>query len=221
MGNNKQHVTDKYVTGKGELVGFIALTKPSTKFNKEGVYTVNILLPKEEGEALYQKIKDIRTEQFKTYGKGTKVADITKCKPYTTVDEETGEEIADPAGRYVLTANSSAYIKDGKIGKRIQIINAKKKPVKNISIGEGTIARLGVVLSGYSVAGKTGVSVKLGLVQIIELVEYSGSAFSLDAFDEEDGFDGLGEEFTDDAPTTPENNNEVPFDEDDDEEADF
>ena len=84
MGNNKQHVTDKYVTGKGELVGFIALTKPSTKFNKEGVYTVNILLPKEEGEALYQKIKDIRTEQFKTYGKGTKVADITKCKPYFT-----------------------------------------------------------------------------------------------------------------------------------------
>ena len=41
MGNNKQHVTDKYVTGKGELVGFIALTKPSTKFNKEGVYTVS------------------------------------------------------------------------------------------------------------------------------------------------------------------------------------
>ena len=32
MANNKEHVTEKYVTGKGELVGFIALTKPSTKF---------------------------------------------------------------------------------------------------------------------------------------------------------------------------------------------
>ena len=34
MANNKEHITEKYVTGKGELTGFIALTKPSTKFNK-------------------------------------------------------------------------------------------------------------------------------------------------------------------------------------------
>ena len=220
MAKEKKSVVRKYTSPKGTLVGFISIFEPSTKFNKDGVYQAHILLSKEDGEKLAAEIKEVRTEQFKTYGKGTKVADITKCKPYTTVDEETGEEIADPAGRYVLTANSSAYIKDNKISKRIQIINAKKKPVKNISIGEGTIARLGVVLSGYSVAGKTGVSVKLGLVQIIELVEYAGSAFSLDAFDEEEGFEGLGEEFTEDAPTTPERNNEVPFDEDD-EEADF
>lgn len=217
MANNKQHVKDKYITGKGELTGFIALTKPSTKFNKEGVYTVNILLPKEEGEALVQKIKDVRTEQFKTYGKGTKVADITKCKPYATVDEETGEEILDAEGRYILTANASAYIKDGKITNRIQIINAKKQPVKNINIGEGTIARLGVVLSGYSVAGKTGVSVKLGLVQIINLVEYTGGGFSLDGFDEEEGFDGVGEEFTEDTVTEATTTD----DEDDDGETDF
>lgn len=197
MAANKEHVTAKYVTGKGELTGFIALTKPSTKFNKQGVYTAAILLSKEEGEALAQKIKDIRTEQFKKYGKGTKVAEITKCVPYEKIDPETGEGVPDKDGRYILKTNSSAYIENGKIGKRIQIINAKKKPVKNVSIGEGTIARLGVVLSGYSVAGKTGVSVKLGMVQIIELVEYVGGGFSTDEFDEEDGFDGVGEDFTD------------------------
>ena len=42
MANNKEHVTEKYVTGKGELTGFIALIKPSTKFNKKGVYTARL-----------------------------------------------------------------------------------------------------------------------------------------------------------------------------------
>lgn len=213
MANNKEHVTEKYVTGKGELTGFIALIKPSTKFNKNGVYTANILLDAKEGKEAEAKFKNVRTEQFKQYGKGTKVADLP-IKPYEIVNEETGEATADPQGRYILKTNSSAYIENGKIGKRIPIINAKKQPVKNISIGEGTIARLGVTISGYTVAGKTGVSAKLGMVQIIDLVEYSGGGFSMDAFDEEEGFDGVGEDFTEE--TTAE---EVA--EEDDEEADF
>lgn len=214
MANNKEHITEKYVTGKGELTGFIALIKPSTKFNKNGTYTANILLDAEEGKALEAKAKEVRTEQFKQFGKKTKVADLP-IKPYEIVDAETGEVSADPEGRYILKTSASAYIENGKIGRRIPIINAKKQPVKNISVGEGTIARLGVVLSGYSVAGKTGVSAKLGMVQIIELVEYSGSGFNSDEFDEEEGFDGVGDEFTDEPVETSD------AEEDEDDEADF
>ena len=68
-----EKITEKYVTGKGELVGFVAICTPSTKFDKEGTYSANILLPKEEGEKLAAKIKEVRTQQFKTYGKGTKI----------------------------------------------------------------------------------------------------------------------------------------------------
>ena len=214
MANNKEHITEKYVTGKGELTGFIALTKPSTKFNKQGIFSTYILLDKKDGEALVNKMKEVRTEQFKKYGKGTKVAEL-QCKPYEIVNEETGEATPDPKGRYILTAKANAYIENGKINYRPQIINAKKQPVKNISIGEGTIARLGVTLSGYSVAGKTGVSVKLGMVQIIDLVEYTGGGFSTDMFDEEEGFEGIGEEF-DDSPIVTEDSPE-----EEDEEADF
>ena len=215
MANNKEHITEKYVTGKGELTGFIALTKPSTKFNKQGIFSTYILLDKKDGEALVNKMKEVRTEQFKKYGKGTKVAEL-QCKPYEIVNEETGEATPDPKGRYILTAKANAYIENVKISYRPQIINAKKQPVKNISIGEGTIARLGVTLSGYSVAGKTGVSIKLGMVQIIDLVEYTGGGFSTDMFDEEEGFEGIGEEF-DDSPIVTEDSPE----EEEDEEADF
>lgn len=215
MADNKKHITEKYVTGKGELTGFIALTKPSTKFNKQGIYSTYILLDKEEGEKLLEKIKAVRTEQFKQYGKGTKVAEI-QCKPYEIVNEETGEATPDPQGRYILTAKANAYIEGGKPKFKPQIINAKKQPVKDINIGEGTIARLGITLSGYSVAGKTGVSVKLGMVQIIQLVEYSGGGFSTDMFDEEEGFDGVGEDFKEDTVTPP-----ALADEESDEEEDF
>lgn len=187
--SEKKSISDKYTTGKGTLVGFISLFEPSTKFNKEGVYQAHILLPKEEGEALAAKIKSIRTEQFKTFGKGTKVADLTQCVPYTTPNEE-GEEIEDAEGRYVLKTKASAFIKDGKPTNKVPVLDAKLKPVKGIKVGEGTVARLGVDLVGYSVAGKTGVSVKLKLAQIIELVEYSGGA-TADAYGltAEDGFD--------------------------------
>lgn len=212
MAKSNEKVIEKYVTGRGELTGFIALVKPSTKYNKEGVYSTDFLISKEEGEKLVQKIKEIRTDQFKKYGKGTKVAEIG-CKPYEIVDKDTGEATPDPEGRYVLKASCKAYIRDGKPTNKPQLINAKKQPVKNISIGAGTIARLGLTLSGYSIAGKTGVSFKLGLVQIIDLVEYQGG-FSLDEFDEEEGFDGIGEDF-DDSPLVESEDTE------DDEEADF
>lgn len=195
MANTKEHVTEKIVTGKVELTGFISLIKPSTKFNKQGIYSTYALLNAKEGKELEQKMKDIRTEQFKKFGKGTKLAEL-QCKPYAIQDENTGEETPDPQGRYILTAKANAYIENGKPKYKPQLYNAKKQPITgNISIGEGTIARLGVTLSGYSVAGKTGVSVKLGLVQIIDLVEYSGGGFSSDVLDEEEGFDGVGTEF--------------------------
>lgn len=190
MAKKKKSVSEKYTTGKGTLTGFISLFEPSTKFNKEGVYQAYLLLSKDEGEKLVSKIKEIRTQQFKQFGKGTKVVEITQCMPYTTINEETGEEIEDAEGRYILKTRASAFIKDGKITQKISVLDAKLKPVTGVKVGEGTIARLGVELAGYSIPGKTGVSVKLKLVQIINLVEYSGGA-TAESFDltQEDGFD--------------------------------
>lgn len=190
MAKEKKSVSEKYTTEKGTLTGFINLFEPSTKFNKDGVYQAHLLLSKEEGEKLASKIKEIRTQQFKKFGKGTKVVEITQCVPYTTVNDETGEEIEDAEGRYILKSKASAFIKDGKITQKILVLDAKLKPVTGVRIGEGTVAKLGVELVGYSVAGKTGVSVKLKLVQIINLVEYSGGA-TAESFGltQEDGFD--------------------------------
>lgn len=195
MGKSK-NVSKQYTTGKGELVGFISVVEPSTKFNKDGVYSANILLPKEEGEKLAALIKETRTEQFKTYGKGTKVADVTQCVPYEIVDEETGEATPDAEGRYILKTKASAFIKEGKPTFQVALFDTKGKRLVAPKVGEGTIAKVAVVLSGYSVAGKTGVSVKLKALQIIDLVEYgTGNADSY-GFGEEEGYEASEEELT-------------------------
>lgn len=204
----KKNVSKKYTTGKGELTGFVALSKPSTKFDKTGKngYVANILLSKEEGEALVTELKAIRTEQFKTYGKGTKVTDIP-CQPYETVNEETGEASPDSQGRFILKTKASAYIENGKAKFRPCIYNAKKQLVNDINVSEGSIVRLSLILSGYSVAGKTGVSAKLKGCQIIQLVEYNGGDVAND-FDEEEGFDGVGTEFEEETPAKQEDSYE-------------
>lgn len=189
MAKEKKSVVRKYTSPKGTLVGFISIFEPSTTFNKDGVYQAHILLSKEDGEKLAAEIKEIRTEQFKKYGKGTKVAELTQCVPYAKTNDE-GEEIPDAEGRYIFKTKASAFIKNGKPTVVIPVLDAKLRPIKGIRVGAGTVAKLCVDLSGYSVAGKTGVSAKLKLVQIIDLVEYVGGA-TADAYGltEEDGFD--------------------------------
>lgn len=201
MAKEKKSVTKKYTTSKGTLTGFISIFEPSTMFNKDGVYQAHILLPKAEGEKLAEVIKEVRTEQFKTYGKGSKVAELTQCVPYTKVNEETGEEIPDAEGRYVFKTKASAFIKDGKPTAFVQVLDAKLKPIKGIRVGEGTVAKLCVDLSGYTVAGKTGVSAKLRLVQIIDLVEYVGVSADAYGLTEEDGYDFDGDATVEETPT--------------------
>lgn len=214
--SKRESVIKKYTTGKGELTGFISLFEPSTEFEKEGVYSLNILLSKKEGEALAEEIKKIRTEQFKTYGNKTKVAELTRCVPYGTVNEETGEETPDAEGRYILKTKAKAFIENGKPKVKIPVFDAKLKPVKDVRIGAGTVARLSISLEGYTIAGKTGVSVKLKAVQIIDLVEYdNGSAESYGFGDEDGSF-----EFSEDE-AVEEEKAEATEDEEDDEESDF
>ena len=85
----------------------------------------------------------------------------------------------------VIRASEDLSTTDGNVKELEKAINALKAQV-----GEGTVAKVAVELSGYSVAGKTGVSVKLKAVQIIDLVEFGGGSAESYGFGEEEGFEG-------------------------------
>lgn len=205
MATQRTSVIDKHTTGKGELVGFIGVLTPSTKFNKDGVYSANILIAKAEGEKLAAKIKEVRSQQYKTYGKGSAVQDMLKCIPFVEIEKnDEGEiikETPDKDGCYIVKASAKAFIENGKPRVKIPVFDSKQHPVGDVRIGEGTTAKLALSLEGYTVASKTGVSVKLKAVQIIDLVEYgTGNAESY-GFGEEEGFEAT-EDVAKDSSTT-------------------
>lgn len=215
MAKQRTSVIDKHTTGKGELVGFIGVMTPSTKFNKDGVYSVNILIDKAEGEKLAAKIKDVRTQQYKTYGKGSAVQDMLKCIPFVEIEKndegEIVKETPDKNGRYIVKASAKAFIENGKPRVKIPVFDAKQNPVGDIRIGEGTTAKLALSLEGYTVASKTGVSVKLKAVQIIDLVEYgTGNAESY-GFGEEEGFESHEEDTEESKDSTDGSDEEADF----------
>lgn len=209
---NIERVKEKYTTGKGSLTGYITLTKPSKQY---GTYTANILLSKKEGEEIVAKLKELRKEQYKLCNNKGTLKDLP-CAPYTIYDEDKGENIPDKEGRYLLKTANKAFNKDGKLVFKPQFINAKKEFITgDLSVGEGTIAKLSVVFEGYKAGANVGISSKLIGGQIIELVEYSGKpTISTDDFDEEEGFDGVGEEVKEESPKAEDTDA-------DDEEADF
>lgn len=215
MGNLKQMAKDsirvKYSTGLGEVVGFVSVTKPSTKFDKDGLYQLNILIDEKEGKALHKKIEEIIQEQYEKFRKNNKKAEITACIPYTKVEkDEDGriiKETPDPDGRYVLKTKNKAYIKDGKVGQKIQVFDSKLNPVDVVNFGEGSKVKLGITLEGYSSNLGTGVSVKLRAVQIIEVNNYGGFKAE-DFFGEEDGYEYSEDE---EAVTADEEDEEADF----------
>lgn len=183
-----------FVTAKGEVIGFSSIFKPSTTYNKAGEYLISILVSEEEGKKTLEAIKEVRKIQFKNFKKGKTdtVAEILTVKPYSKVDEETGESEPDSEGRWIIKAKAKANIKEGKATHKIGVFDAKGKPVPACRLGEGSTVRLKLNLSGYTVAGKSGVSIKLSAVQIINLVEYQGTSntASFDGFKvEEDGYE--------------------------------
>lgn len=203
-----KNVKEKYVTGKGELTGFIAVLQPSKRFDN---YTANILLSKEEGETLTKKMKELQKEQYIISGKKGKLAPLP-IEPYAIQNEDTGETTPDSEGRYLLKTGNKAHNSKGEPMPKPNFFNAKGKPITgSISIGEGTVARLSLLLSGYKAPMGIGVTAKLKGGQIINLVEYKGNGCSMDDFEVEEGFDGVGEAFTDTTPETTEETEEEEF----------
>jgi DNA-directed RNA polymerase len=68
---------------------------------------------------------------------------------------------------------------------------------ETVLIGGGTIARIASAIFAYKKGGNTGISLRLGKVQVKELVEYQGGDAS--PFEETEGFVSEGGETSDDS----------------------
>lgn len=189
-------------TPKGVAI-YPHLSKPDTKFNKDGVYTVKLKLEGPEATALAKqiaaaakaKVEETRVEKEKAQkgtGKKVKAADLPISKETDDEGNETGALI------FSFKMNATGKSKAGEVFTNKPVIfNAAGTPVADLRIGGGSVIRISYELNTFYVpAIGAGASLRLHAVQVIELVEFGGNAKYF-GFENEEGETAAAEATTD------------------------
>jgi hypothetical protein len=167
------------------------LNAPDTKFNKAGVYRVDLLLKGADAETLIEKFNTAYGEAVakaaaENKGKKIKKADV----PYSAVTDDEGNETGETKFSFKMTA--SGVRKDGTPWqRRPTIFDAKGQPVKDAKIGGGSEIKVAYSLMPfYTAAVGAGISLRLEAVQVLKLVEWGGrDAKGYGFSSEEEGYD--------------------------------
>lgn len=188
------------VTGHVTL-HFPKLTAPDTKWKEEGEWRAPSIMGPAEGGALVDQIvalqKEAHAQVFAEIKKAKAKAQAPKLADpsYKMEEDDEGEE----TGNFIFNFKMKASHTD-KNGKtrhyKPRLQNAKGEAIKvgSVSPWGGTVCRVSFKLVPFFVPA-LGVGVKLELrgVRFIDLVE-GGDSGDLGFGDEEEGYDGLGDE---------------------------
>lgn len=194
------------------------LTEPDTRFNPDGEYSVNLIIPEDDPktQALVAKIEKI-WEDFKKTLKGPKLKQTPTLgfdKEYTDDGDETGNLI------FKFKAKTG-YTDDKGNRKELQppkLFDAKLKPMDNsVPVWGGSTMIVNFTPQAYDHGKNLGITLRLNACQIIQLVTAGGGA-SADAygFSEQEGFSGA-----EDLDETYEGENEEVEVEEDEDGGDF
>lgn len=143
----------KYVSPKG-TAGYPKLTRPDTKFKAEGEYSTSLTMDKKTAQPLIDLIEEAYVEEF-----GQKA--VAKAN-YPFKEEE---------GKITFKFKSK---------NKPKLFDAAGKPIKSddeLNIGSGSVLKVAGAISCRAVSGKNYATLYMNQVQIIDLVEFSGSPF--------------------------------------------
>ena len=184
---------------------------PDTKFDANGIYSVDVLIDESEAAALIEKIEAVRdaymAEEVKRKPAKAKTHSVRPvCEPHFDQDgNDTGMV------KFKTKIKAQGQRKDGSTyTQKVAVVDAKRKPiVEEMEIGNGSEIKVAVELRPYEMSStkQFGVSLRLKAVQVVKLVEYGGGG--IDVFAEVEG----GFEASDATPAVA---TDSPFVEDDD-----
>ena len=160
----------KFTTPKG-IAQYPWLSKPDTKFSEEGVYKVDLIIPKAEAIPLLKQINEVFAENVDKQTKNAKGKDIKKANPpYFEELDDAGQ----PTGNVILKFKSKAAYKPA-------IFDAKGIPMIDSNIWGGSELKInGSIAPYYTTLIGAGVALRLRAVQVIQYVE--GGSGSADRF---------------------------------------
>jgi len=164
--------------------------EPDTKFDSNGVYSVNLLIPELEAQELCEYLDKVVETKFEEEVKANpkKRNILSTRKGYDYHFDKDGNktdllEFKFKLKAKVQTRNGEMY------EQKPVVVDAKRTPMNaDTLIGNGSRIKVAFEPFPYVMAStkQVGVSLRLKGVQVIDLVEYqSGGSM----FDEEDGFE--------------------------------
>ncbi len=170
--------------------------RPDTKFNPEGVFSIQVVIPQEHCGQMLQAIEQETQAKFQEIAEELKArgkhADVKKIKLadkcYTEVFDETGEPTGELKFKFKL--NASGKNKAGEVfHQKPVIVDAKGRPC-DVEIWNGSTVKVSFeIIPFYTTLIGVGVSLRLKAVQVIKLVsgeKDTGDAFG---FGVEEGFE--------------------------------
>lgn len=165
----------KYVSPKG-AAGYPKLTRPDTKFKAEGEYSTSLTMSKKDAAPLISQIEEAYVEEF-----GQKAV----AKANYPFKEEDGQ----------VTFKFKSKNKP-------KLFDAAGKPIKGddeLNVGSGSVLKVAGAISCRAVSGKNYATLYMNQVQIIDLVEFSGSPFGAEegSFTAEEPAAGFGADTSD------------------------
>ena len=166
-----------FTTPKG-MAQYPWLSKPDTKFNEEGEYKVNLVLPKKDAAPVIEQINAAFAENLKEEVKKNKGKEIkTANPPYTDELDDDNK----PTGNVIIKFKSKAMYPPA-------IFDAKGNVMKESNIWGGSVIRVNSSIAPYNVGLiGAGVSLRLRAVQVIEYVEGGTGSADRFGFEEVDG----------------------------------
>ena len=164
--------------------------EPDTKFDADGVYTINLLIPESESHEIGEYLETLRDEfAANEIKRNPKLKDKLSTK---AVFEEAYDKEGNATGDMELKFKQKAKIRlrDGSTSQiKVLVVDAKRNVMTGETlIGNGSTVKVAYEPAPYLIPSskQVGVSLRLKGVQVIELAEYGGGGASM--FDEEDGF---------------------------------
>lgn len=164
--------------------------EPDTKFDSNGVYSVNLLVPELEAQGLCEYLDKVVEDKFNEEVKANpkKRNTLSTRKGYDYHYDQDGNKTDQLEFKFKLKAKVQTRSGDMYDQKPI-VVDAKRNPMDiDTLIGNGSKIKVAFEPYPYVMAStkQVGVSLRLKGVQVIDLVEYANTG---SMFDEEEGFE--------------------------------
>tara|TARA_E500000178_G_scaffold355383_1_gene427817 strand:- start:2242 stop:2853 length:612 start_codon:yes stop_codon:yes gene_type:complete len=159
--------------------------KPDTQFDRNGVYSVDLLKPEAEAVELSDFLEGMVKERVANEKKANPDVNLATHLPFAPNKDKQGNETGEIKFKFKLDAKVNG--RNGEYEQKPTVVDAKRTPMSGENlIGNGSIVKVAFEPRTWVASGKCGVKLHLKALQVINLEAYAKGAETL--FDDEDGY---------------------------------